>query len=150
MFVGYMIRHTFSPRWRFWQNHAANMVQECPHDLPCERNKMWWNHRHPQHKSGGLQWSTKKTTHPSASYRFILSPFGAWCAGNWGLHSDIEISSNFHPFHQRSVNPSSRHALSIAGNAWEGTGMMSAAVAVSKVLLIQLLEDIFVGAIRCN
>ena len=92
----------------------------------------------------------KKTTHPSASYRFILSPFGAWCAGNWGLHSDIEISSNFHPFHQRSVNPSSRHALSIAGNAWEGTGMMSAAVAMSKVLLIQLLEDIFVGAIRCN
>lgn len=43
----------------------------------------------------GLQ---KKTMHPSASYRFILSPFGAWCAGNWGLHSDIEISSNFHPF----------------------------------------------------
>ena len=53
-------------------------------------------------------------------------------------------------FHQRSFNPSSRHALSIAGNAWEGTGMMSAAVAMSKVLLIQLLEDMFVGAIRCN
>ena len=53
-------------------------------------------------------------------------------------------------FHQRSFNPSSRHALSIAGNAWEGTGMMSAAVAMSKVLLIQLLEDMFVGAIRYN
>lgn len=58
--------------------------------------------------------------------------------------------ATFTLFHQRSVNPSSRHALSIAGNAWEGTGMMSAAVAMSKALLIQLLEDIFVGAIRCN